>query len=762
VPFSVPALPSLPTESGEDDVWPAPPSPLSDVYTAPSTIGDMVTTDATHSTVTPVVRFTFTVKLDSQLLKRRRLQPATQSPDHNIITSPGTDLVCLSSTPPAVVIPDVVVCADTSSAVGKTCGNTVTRTKSLPPVQTSTAVVAMVDGRFEFSSQTLSGQFQQKQYEKEMGGEACGLTSTSCQTEELMVVESEILKPHDVTYACSCANQKPNSSLVVSRKSEDKQAPVTTSVTTVDTSQQLLCRCNKNCHSTPSHGVDSVDSVGCVDDDMFHQRRQLKCTNSHHDDGSYLRPLITRVYANNNPSHTEAVVKCSRTPADSDLTHMSWGEVLEEAQLMGIPLHAPEQRSSPCRATVVSCQSSCVDMSTVSPSRYRQSAAGQQLSQQVINQKISLSLNTTKTSFRDMFRFPRLFGRKKSANDGSVKRSRSMEAPSHRIQSRTLPVPPNTRQRDHQLELTDGGRKRQSRLSRYSASSCPPVSNSQLTISRATSVSSASRQTCGDYFVSSWTAGSSCSGSILAYHRQHADVQDKDVDDADDDDVVVDDVCVSPSMASFTSGSICSQSAPWRCLPSTPRSTVTSPGLCSSTWRCTNLTTDFVNCLSQLQHCGWYWGAIGFDEAEAKLLNRRDGSFLVRDSSDERYILSLSFRSLGTTHHTRIEHYKGSFSFCSQQPTHDSYSPATTIVEFIEASMTASRAGCTLYYLRPRSPDLPPAPVRLLYPVSRFHSMHTLRHLCKFAILRHVRLDMVDRLPLAPRLKEYLKHGRAT
>jgi len=50
---------------------------------------------------------------------------------------------------------------------------------------------------------------------------------------------------------------------------------------------------------------------------------------------------------------------------------------------------------------------------------------------------------------------------------------------------------------------------------------------------------------------------------------------------------------------------------------------------------------------------------MSFEEAEAMLANRRDGSFLVRDSSDERYILSLSFRSLGGTHHTRIEHYKG-------------------------------------------------------------------------------------------------------
>jgi len=46
-----------------------------------------------------------------------------------------------------------------------------------------------------------------------------------------------------------------------------------------------------------------------------------------------------------------------------------------------------------------------------------------------------------------------------------------------------------------------------------------------------------------------------------------------------------------------------------------------------------------------------------------KLTDKPDGSFLVRDSSDDRYILSISFRSQGVTHHTRIEHYKGLMVF---------------------------------------------------------------------------------------------------
>jgi len=61
--------------------------------------------------------------------------------------------------------------------------------------------------------------------------------------------------------------------------------------------------------------------------------------------------------------------------------------------------------------------------------------------------------------------------------------------------------------------------------------------------------------------------------------------------------------------------------------------------------------------------CGWYWGAMSLDEAEARLSDLADGSFLVRDSSDDRYILSLSFRSQSTTHHTRIEHYRGLYTY---------------------------------------------------------------------------------------------------
>lgn len=78
--------------------------------------------------------------------------------------------------------------------------------------------------------------------------------------------------------------------------------------------------------------------------------------------------------------------------------------------------------------------------------------------------------------------------------------------------------------------------------------------------------------------------------------------------------------------------------------------------VCSANWRF----------LSVPLQCGWYWGPMNWEDAEMKLKGKPDGSFLVRDSSDPRYILSLSFRSQGVTHHTRMEHYRGEMHyFCT-------------------------------------------------------------------------------------------------
>ncbi|XP_077574202.1 suppressor of cytokine signaling 7 isoform X1 [Stigmatopora nigra] len=163
--------------------------------------------------------------------------------------------------------------------------------------------------------------------------------------------------------------------------------------------------------------------------------------------------------------------------------------------------------------------------------------------------------------------------------------------------------------------------------------------------------------------------------------------------------------------------------------------------------------SNFTASLRELEKCGWYWGPMNWEDAEMKLKGKADGSFLVRDSSDPRYILSLSFRSQGITHHTRMEHYRGTFSLWCHPKFEDR---CHSVVEFIERAIMHSKNGKFLYFLRSRVPGLPPTPVQLLYPVSRFSNVKSLQHLCRFCIRQIVRIDHIQQLPLPSSLVSYL------
>ena len=156
--------------------------------------------------------------------------------------------------------------------------------------------------------------------------------------------------------------------------------------------------------------------------------------------------------------------------------------------------------------------------------------------------------------------------------------------------------------------------------------------------------------------------------------------------------------------------------------------------------------------LFKLPKYGWYWGPITRAEAEDRLAGQPDGAFLLRDSSDDRYLLSLSFRSDGRTLHTRIEHCNGLFSFYAQ-PESEGYS---SVVDLIERSMSDSQSG-VFCYSRARTPGSPSFPVRLARPVSRFTQVRTLQYLCRFVIRQHTRVDYIQKLPLPTSIKGWLE-----
>ncbi|XP_064471433.1 uncharacterized protein LOC135385829 [Ornithodoros turicata] len=159
---------------------------------------------------------------------------------------------------------------------------------------------------------------------------------------------------------------------------------------------------------------------------------------------------------------------------------------------------------------------------------------------------------------------------------------------------------------------------------------------------------------------------------------------------------------------------------------------------------------DYAASIEKVKDCGWYWGPVSGETAERLLANEPDGSFIVRDSSDEHYIFSLTFKLNGLVRHVRIEHDQGNFSFGCLQKFH-----SNTIVDFIENAVEHSRSGRYLFFLH-RRPVLGPMRVQLLHPVSRFKQVQSLQHLCRFSILKTIRRDFIDSLPLPVRLKAYL------
>ncbi|XP_037085779.1 suppressor of cytokine signaling 7-like [Pollicipes pollicipes] len=160
---------------------------------------------------------------------------------------------------------------------------------------------------------------------------------------------------------------------------------------------------------------------------------------------------------------------------------------------------------------------------------------------------------------------------------------------------------------------------------------------------------------------------------------------------------------------------------------------------------------DFATIIEKVKDCGWYWGPISCSSAEAVLKNEPDGSFIVRDSSDDRYIFSLTFKLRGLIRHARIEHNNGNFSFGGMHKFR-----SNTIVDFIENAVEYSRSGRYLFFLH-RRPAQGPMRVQLLHPVSRFKHIQSLKHLCRFVILKHIPRDHIDQLPLPEPLKQYLR-----
>ncbi|XP_066504172.1 suppressor of cytokine signaling 9, partial [Hoplias malabaricus] len=152
---------------------------------------------------------------------------------------------------------------------------------------------------------------------------------------------------------------------------------------------------------------------------------------------------------------------------------------------------------------------------------------------------------------------------------------------------------------------------------------------------------------------------------------------------------------------------------------------------------------DYIHCLVpdllEITNLPCYWGVMDRYEAETLLEGKPEGTFLLRDSAQEDYLFSVSFRRYGRSLHARIEQWNHNFSFDVHDP---SVFHAPTVTGLLE------------HYKDPNScmffEPLLSNPIHRTQPFS-------LQHICRAVISSCTTYDGITALPIPNALKEHLK-----
>ncbi|XP_072523359.1 suppressor of cytokine signaling 5a [Salminus brasiliensis] len=152
---------------------------------------------------------------------------------------------------------------------------------------------------------------------------------------------------------------------------------------------------------------------------------------------------------------------------------------------------------------------------------------------------------------------------------------------------------------------------------------------------------------------------------------------------------------------------------------------------------------DYIHCLVpdllQITALPCYWGVMDRYEAEALLDGRPEGTFLLRDSAQEDYLFSVSFRRYGRSLHARIEQWNHNFSFDAHDPCVFHAATVTALLEHYK-----DPSACMFFE------PLLTSPLHRTFPFG-------LQSLARAAICRGTTYDGITTLPLPPALQDYLR-----
>lgn len=143
--------------------------------------------------------------------------------------------------------------------------------------------------------------------------------------------------------------------------------------------------------------------------------------------------------------------------------------------------------------------------------------------------------------------------------------------------------------------------------------------------------------------------------------------------------------------------------------------------------------------LDKIVNSSFYWGVMDRYQAEKVIENKPEGTFLLRDSAQEEFLFSVSFRRYGRSLHARIEQWNHNFSFDSRDPgVYATNSVCGLIDHYKDPS-------CCMFF----EPMLT-LPLHRTFPFS-------LQHLARATICSRTTYDGISLLSLPRALKEYLR-----
>ncbi|KAG5874641.1 Suppressor of cytokine signaling 4, partial [Gonioctena quinquepunctata] len=152
---------------------------------------------------------------------------------------------------------------------------------------------------------------------------------------------------------------------------------------------------------------------------------------------------------------------------------------------------------------------------------------------------------------------------------------------------------------------------------------------------------------------------------------------------------------------------------------------------------------DFVHCLVPdlltITNCSFYWGKMDRYEAERLLDGKPEGTFLLRDSAQEEFLFSVSFRKYGRSLHARIEQWNHKFSF-------DSHDPGVYTSDTVYGLIEHYKDPSSCMFFEPL----------LTWPLHRKFTF-SLQHLSRAVIVSRLTYDNINHLQLPKTLKTYLK-----